>query len=184
MIDDAEAAERLTALWVDHRSAVAAFVARRAPSDMVDDVVSETFTVAWRKLEHIPEQPRAWLLGVARNVLATQLRSVPRWRALAVQPPAWEALSGISAEDLGLERVALMRAWERLSDGEREVLALAGWDGLTAEQAAIVLGCLRSTYSVRLTRARRHLAALAASSSAAGEASGGVHWTMAERSQP
>ncbi|WP_016825384.1 hypothetical protein [Streptomyces viridosporus] len=36
---------------------------------MADEVVSETFTVARRRIGDIPQPPLPWLLGVARDVL-------------------------------------------------------------------------------------------------------------------
>jgi DNA-directed RNA polymerase specialized sigma24 family protein len=66
------------------------------------------------------------------------------------------------------ERIDLERAWRTLSPGDREVLALIAFDGLTSEQAATVLGCRRSTFAMRLTRARKRLqAALSPAASAA-----------------
>jgi RNA polymerase sigma-70 factor (ECF subfamily) len=65
-----------------------------------------------------------------------------------------------SAEDLGVHRADLLAAWSALSESEREVLALAAWDGLPAAEAARVLGVRRTTYSVRLLRARRRLESL------------------------
>lgn len=156
-MDERQARERMTRLWVEHRGAVVAFVRRRVPNEAVDDVVSETFLVAWRRLEDVPDDARGWLLTVARNVIATHRRTHGRRKALAtkvaLQPPRAPALTDESA----VEYVLLVQAWRRLSDGEREVLALAAWDGLTAVQAAQVLGCRRSTYSVRLSRARKRL---------------------------
>ena len=37
-----------------------------------EDVASETFLIAWRRLADVPEQPLPWLLGVARNLLRQQ----------------------------------------------------------------------------------------------------------------
>lgn len=54
-------------------------------------------------------------------------------------------------------RIDLQRAWGTLSKADREVLALIAFDGLTAEQAATVLGCRRSTFAMRLSRARIRL---------------------------
>lgn len=34
-------------------------------------MVAETFLVAWRRLDELPDEAKPWLLGVARRVLAT-----------------------------------------------------------------------------------------------------------------
>lgn len=158
-MDDAEAQERLTRLWVEHHEQVTRFVARRVSPELVDDVVSEAFLVVWRRLDDVPADARPWLFGVARNVLATQLRTHGRWRALSVRLEQQPEPARQGADDAAAERADLRQAWELLSDGDREVIALVAWDGLTAVEAAHVLGCRPTTFSVRLTRARKRLLA-------------------------
>jgi DNA-directed RNA polymerase specialized sigma24 family protein len=62
--------------------AVAGCVRRRAEPGLVEDMVNEVFLVAWRPFDHVPQDPRPWLLGVARNVLGTHIRGARRVRAL------------------------------------------------------------------------------------------------------
>ncbi|WP_277212080.1 RNA polymerase sigma factor [Isoptericola croceus] len=158
-MDDAEAQERLTGLWVEHHEQVTRFVARRVAPELVEDVVSESFLVAWRRLDDVPRDARPWLFGVARNVLATHLRTHGRWRALSVRLEQQPEPARQGADDVAVDRADLRQAWELLSDGDREVIALVAWDGLTAVEAARVLGCRPTTFSVRLTRARKRLLA-------------------------
>jgi RNA polymerase sigma-70 factor (ECF subfamily) len=47
-------AARYSTFFRAHHGAVRRYVARRARPDVVDDVVSETFLVAWRRFEAIP----------------------------------------------------------------------------------------------------------------------------------
>jgi len=170
-MDDSEARTRLTRLWLDHKAAVEGFVRRRSDVD-VDDVVQQVFVTAWRRLEDVPEQPRAWLLTVARNALLNQNRANQRRVALAVRlagmtPPAGEAADGDPAE--------LKQAWIQLSEAEREVLALIGWDGLSGAAAAQVLGISRPAFAMRLGRARRHLSSLMAGAIDRAEADDGLN---------
>ncbi|GAA1721914.1 RNA polymerase sigma factor [Isoptericola hypogeus] len=158
-MDDAEARRLLTQLWTDHHESVARFVARRVMPGLVDDVVSETFLVAWRKVEDVPADARPWLFGVARNVLSTHLRTHGRWRALGVRLEREPEPGHEGTDDVAADRADLRRAWELLSDADREVIALVAWDGLTAVEAARVLGIRPTTFSVRLTRARKRLLA-------------------------
>jgi len=158
-VDDARAREVLTRMWVDQHEAVTRFVARRVEAGLVDDVVSETFLVAWRRLADVPEDPKPWLLGVARNVLATHVRTHGRWRALGVRLEREPETGTEGTDDLAADRTDLRRAWSMLSDADREVIALVAWDGLTAVEGAKVLGIRPSTFSVRLTRARKRLLA-------------------------
>ncbi|WP_402469583.1 RNA polymerase sigma factor [Isoptericola aurantiacus] len=158
-MDDAEARDRLTRLWVDLHEDVVRFVARRAPTELVDDVVSETFLAAWRRVEDVPSEPRPWLFGVARNVLATQVRTHGRWQALGVRLEQEPRAVQEPLDDVATDRTDLRRAWELLGDADREVIALVAWDGLTNIEAAQVLGCRPSTFAVRLNRARKRLLA-------------------------
>jgi DNA-directed RNA polymerase specialized sigma24 family protein len=56
------AAEQLEELFRSHYAAVVSYARRRAGADSVDDVVAETFLVAWQRLEHVPAESLPWLL--------------------------------------------------------------------------------------------------------------------------
>ncbi|HZC14145.1 MAG TPA: sigma-70 family RNA polymerase sigma factor, partial [Thermoleophilaceae bacterium] len=57
------------------------------------------------------------------------------------------------------ERSPLLQALAGLSDGDREVLLLAAWDGLSTAEVGAVLDCSRPAAKVRLHRAKRRLRA-------------------------
>ena len=146
---------RLESLFCDHFSAVRSYARRRAPESMVDDVVAETFFVAWRRIDDLPDDVRPWLLGVARKTLSTQLRSARRRTSLveklsSAEPPG--VVLQVDGPDTGL-----IAALQRLSATDQEVLALAAWEGLRPREAAVVLGVSPAWYRVRLHRARRRL---------------------------
>jgi RNA polymerase sigma factor (sigma-70 family) len=149
------AAEQLEELFQSHYPVVVSYARRRVPAESVDDVVAETFLVAWRRLEHIPAESLPWLLAVARNVIVTQQRGARRRRALQsrLQSTAVEAVEHPSADELGPVAAALAR----LSENDREALTLIAWDGLRPSQAAAVLGESPATFRVRLHRAKRRL---------------------------
>jgi RNA polymerase sigma-70 factor (ECF subfamily) len=63
-----------------------------------------------------------------------------------------------SAETIAIADMSLAAAWEQLHPRYREVLALTAIDGLSVNEAAIVLGVTPNAVSVRLTRARARLA--------------------------
>ena len=80
---DVEHRTRFDALFDQHYAAVRAYVARRSSTaGVVDDVLSETFLVAWRRIDSVPTDGLPWLLGVARRVLANQRRAEARRGAL------------------------------------------------------------------------------------------------------
>lgn len=150
-------ADGFTRLYRDHRADLERFVRRRVPPAQVEDVVAEAFLVVWRRLDEAPGELRPWLFGIARNVMLTSTRTQGRRRALHVRLAAQPEPAGLELAADVAARTDMIRAWSRLDVGEREVLALIAWDGLTATEAAAVLGCRPGAFRVRLLRARRHL---------------------------
>jgi len=150
---------QLERLHREHAGAVRAFVRRRIGDDDADDVVAEVFVVAWRRLDAVPAAPRTWLLGVARKLLANRFRSAKRQRAL-FERLAYEAERGpahTGDDGAGQEAGALLRGLATLRPGDREVLLLVTWDGLSHAEAADVLGVRTATLTMRVHRARTRL---------------------------
>ena len=154
MDDDAQ----LEMLHRDHAGAVRAYARRRIGRDEADDVVADVFVVAWRRIADVPAEPRTWLLGIARRVLANRHRSAKRQRALyeRLAREAETAPAGVAPAANGREG-AVLRALASLAPGDREVLLLVTWDGLSHAQAAEVLGVRPATLTMRLHRARQRL---------------------------
>ncbi len=144
-------------LFHAHADAVLAYALRRSDPDTAQEVVSETFGVAWRRFSDIPDPALPWLLGVARRVLANSRRSSSRQRALAlrlVEEPALTAGDPTGEVDA---RISVRTALESLPPAEREAIELLAWEDLSPSEAAEVLGCSRGVFAVRLHRARRRL---------------------------
>jgi RNA polymerase sigma-70 factor (ECF subfamily) len=153
---EAHAAERLEALFRRHHTAVAAYARRRAPSDTADDIVANTFLVAWRRLDEVPADSLPWLLAVARNVAATQQRGSRRRGALRLRlESAGAGAAPPSVVEEPASRVAA--ALGRLPANDREAITLIAWDGLRPAEAAVVLGQSPAAFRVRLHRAKRRL---------------------------
>jgi RNA polymerase sigma-70 factor (ECF subfamily) len=132
---------------------------------MADDIVSDVFVVAFRRLDDIPAEPLPWLLATARRILANHRRAAGRYDAATSQ---LTALNRTVWHDDALGGSELIAALAKLSDRDREVLLLVAWEDLDPESAAVVLGCSRATFAVRLHRARRRLAAAMAQTGRAG----------------
>jgi RNA polymerase sigma-70 factor (ECF subfamily) len=147
--------ERFERLFRASYGAVRAFALRRAPHDVAQDVVAETFLVAWRRLDDVPADALPWLYGVARRVLANERRSAGRRAALARRLALEPAPAEPAEHDAGLLRAALARLPER----QREALMLTAWEELSGARAARAAGCSAATFAVRLHRARVRLAA-------------------------
>jgi RNA polymerase sigma-70 factor (ECF subfamily) len=121
---------------------VYAYAVSRAGRDVADDIVSDTFLVAWRRLEVVPADSLPWLLGVARNVVQERHRDAARQFRLRSQVSA--EVVGDVAEAVA-DRAATLAALDALRPADREILTLAGWHGLPAREAAQVLGCATTT---------------------------------------
>lgn len=149
---EAEYTEIYRANYVD----VLRFVQRRAHPMSVDDIVGETFLAAWRRRTEVPDDARPWLFRTARNAMANAGRGQNRQVAVAVRigEHGVPLIDGMQASD---RRIDVVAAWRELPTADQEVLALHVWEDLDAREAAAVLGCTRATYSMRLTRAKRHL---------------------------
>lgn len=156
---DEERRARFDQLWDAHYGMVLGYARRRRP-EAADDIVAETFLVAWRRLDEAPVgDSLPWLIATARRVLANQARGDRRRGALL-------ALLGGIARDVGPDpadlggTAELRDAFAQLRPADREIIALASWERLTHAQIASILGCSTGAVAVRLHRARERLRAV------------------------
>ncbi len=127
---------------------------------LVAEVVQDTFVAAWRGAASFrgDGEVAGWLWGVAarRLVSALRRRGVRADVALTDAPPRLED----SPEDqvlLSVEYGDLGAALARLSPEMRAVVQATILDGLTAREAAFLLGVPRNTVKTRLHRAKAQL---------------------------
>lgn len=157
---DTDAVRRFTALYDAHHRQVHAYVRSHGDRQVADEIVSDTFMVAWRRRADIPSSPLPWLLGVARNLIREYIRRSARQMSADEHLQAWTATDqAIDSDpaDIVVERDGLLIALAQLHDDDRELLILIAWHGLSTAEAAEVIGCTTLTCSVRLHRARRRL---------------------------
>src|SRR5688572_20106182 len=132
---DRDRRARMDEVFAAHAANVYAFAVRRSSPSIAEDVVSETFLIAWRRLDTVPDAPKPWLLAVARKVLANQRRSNGRQSALktrleTTQPDRWRTPDLAPSVDS-----AVRDALAELTPTERDAITLIAWDALTAEEA-------------------------------------------------
>lgn len=162
--DDPDALE---AFYREHVEAVQRFVARRvADPERAADLTADTFLAAVDAAASYRGRrgaPIAWLFGIARHVLADDVRRRSReMRAVSrlggrrpLQPDALaRARERIDAER---ESRRLYAALDRLPAAQRAVFELVALDGLTIQEAAQALGLQPVTARVRLHRARHSM---------------------------
>ena len=145
-----EREERFARLFASAYGPLWAYARRRIAPDDVDDVVAETLTVAWRRLDEVPEPALPWLYGVAYKAIGNHTRSRRRRLRLVERLAAETAPFGASDSSSGaLEALASLRL------GDQEILRLAAWEDLGSSDIAAVLGCSTNAAALRLSRARK-----------------------------
>jgi RNA polymerase sigma-70 factor, ECF subfamily len=159
-VDADDDREHFTALYDRYRTRVWAYAARRAGAEAADEIVSETFMVAWRRYADMPPEELPWLFGVVRNVMRDAVRAEARRASLTAELRRRSEEPVADVADGVVDRLAMLRALADLPDNDREVFTLMAWQGLSPREAARVLGCTAATVRVRLHRARKRLAAL------------------------
>jgi RNA polymerase sigma-70 factor, ECF subfamily len=155
------------ALYRCHYRSVLAYVLRRCRDDAdAHDAVAETFIVAWRRGDRVPDGDHSallWLYGVARRVLANQRRGMRRRSQLASRVHALPRPS-VEFETDAVSRAeaeVVLAAMSDLRPRDREILLLSAWEGLSHAEIAAVLGCSENASAIRLHRARQRLAQMA-----------------------
>ena len=139
---------------------------RTASWSTAQDLTSVVFLEAWRKRGDVAFDADgsviAWLFGIANNVVRNSQRSMRRHQ-LALQrlpePSAEPDFADAAAARLDdEERMArVLSALARLSDSDRELLAMSAWSGLDQHQIAEALQVPIGTVKSRLSRARERL---------------------------
>lgn len=151
-------------LYARHRAALLGYCLRRVGRDAAPDIVSETFTVAWRRREAMPEGELVlpWLYAVAAKTIANHRRSLRRRSSLRDKIRRTASDLGPTPEVQVVQRsedAAVIEAVQRLRPGDRELLLLSAWEGLTARQLAARYDITVAAAEKRLTRAKHRLAA-------------------------
>ncbi|GAA4609707.1 RNA polymerase sigma factor [Actinoallomurus liliacearum] len=143
------------------------YVAGRLGPDAADDIAADTFVIAFRKRDSFDVArgvARAWLLGIATNLVAQHRRKeVRRYRAMARATPDDHTDSHesrvIDQADAARLRPQIAKALAGLSTGDRDVLLLVGLGALSHDEVAQALGIPYGTVGSRLSRARKKVRA-------------------------
>jgi RNA polymerase sigma-70 factor (ECF subfamily) len=147
------ARQRLSDLFTAHHAELLAYARRRGAREAdAEEVVAETFVVAWRRMGQLTEgAERAWLYGIARRVVANQQRGWNRRQQRTGPMPESVASASIAS---GLD-ADLQRVLERLRTADRELLELAAWEELEPADLAVLLDITPNAAAIRLHRARQ-----------------------------
>lgn len=157
--------ERFSVIFDRHFAQIHRYIASRLGDGPADDVAAETFLTAFAQRGHYDTerpQARAWLYGIATNLLRRHRRTEERAYRAIERTPA-ETDPGCHADRVA-DRVSAQRMQPRLaaalaglSARDRDVLLLVAYGELSYEEVALALGIRSGTVGSRLNRARRHL---------------------------
>ncbi|MET8141452.1 RNA polymerase sigma factor [Sphaerisporangium sp. NPDC005288] len=156
-----EQPEMFAVVFDRHADEMFRYAARRLGAELAEDVVAETFLVAFRqraRYDLARPDARPWLYGITTNV-ASQHRRAERRRTRAAARVAADRPG--TFDERSDERVAaqqlqprLARALGALSARERDLLLLVAWADLSYEDVAEALGIPAGTVRSRLHRVR------------------------------
>lgn len=155
------------AFYREHVEEVQRSIARRVEDPhLAADLTADVFLAAIDAApSYRPDRgsPPAWLFGIARVVIAAERRRSARERRANARITGRRLLDDDDIArmdariDAGARARALYAALDNLPDGERAVFELVALDGVSAKDAAAVLGIRAVTARVRLHRARTAL---------------------------
>lgn len=156
------------AAFQEHFAPVYRFICRRVGPDLAEDLAADTFATAYRR--RASYQPgrgslRAWLYGIAANVLRNHWRAEERLLALDAQLLAEDdtaaamAIVNVVNDRLIASSLAprIAAALQTLTAEQREVLLLYAWAELSHDEIAAALEIAPGTARSRLSRARASL---------------------------
>jgi RNA polymerase sigma-70 factor (ECF subfamily) len=166
--------ERVAVLFDRHAPHIYRYLARRAGRQVADDLVAETFLVAFAKRDRYDlgyADARPWLYGIATNLLGQHRRDEVRQYRIRQAAPVGPEVPGHAervAADVTAQamRTLLDAALAALPAGDRDVLLLIAWEQLTYREVsralAIPVGTVRSRLHRARTKTRQVLAGTAA----------------------
>jgi RNA polymerase sigma-70 factor (ECF subfamily) len=152
-------------LFDRHAASIHRYAARRLGPQVADDVMAETFLVAFERrsafdLDVVDARP--WLFGIATTLMKQRARLEARaWKGMVAALAAEIAPDALerSDEQIDAERMSrrLASALRALHARDRDPLLLNAWGDLDYEGVAAALGIPTGTVRSRLNRARRRL---------------------------
>lgn len=173
--------EAFSALFERHATSVYRYAAQRMGDRVAEDVMSETFLVAFEKraaYDLAVSDARPWLLGIATRLMRKHVRlEATAWRGLSADLAARIAPDLIeqAGARVDAERLTrrLTKALRKLGAADRDTLLLYAWADLDYASIADAMQVPVGTVRSRLNRARRHIRRAAALITVEQEASRG-----------
>ena len=168
IVSDKPAAERFESLILSHYRALfrAAYRMTRSVAD-AEDLVQEVCVRSFPRLDELEalDKPRHWLMRVLYRLVIDKSRRFERRHVESLDVDGADELVSPDLDpaeqsDVLRERERLDRAWRRLTDDERILLALHDVEGYSLAELNLMLGLKEGTMKSRLHRARVRLGKL------------------------
>jgi RNA polymerase sigma factor (sigma-70 family) len=132
------------------------------------DLAQETFLIAWRKLRDLqePAKFKAWLFGIARNLINNAFRSESRNPLAGAEPldegfeslPAAATEANPAGQAMSREEEGILwRSLETIPEAYREPMVLFYREQQSVERVAAVLDLSEEAVRQRLSRGRKLL---------------------------
>ncbi|HXC79254.1 MAG TPA: RNA polymerase sigma factor, partial [Candidatus Acidoferrum sp.] len=159
-------------LFDEYAPGLQRYVTRRIGAAGAEDVVAESFLTAFRRraaYDPARAEIRAWLYGIATNLLRKYLDGETRQLRATARLNAAQRTSADGHEDAAIARLdaevrvsQLAAAIATLNAGDRDVLLLTAWAGMDSAEIAAALDIPVGTVRSRLHRVRGQLRLAAA----------------------
>lgn len=161
--------ERFGEIYDRYMGEIHAYLGRRLDRQAADDLAAEVFLTAFRKrgtFDAERGEVRAWLYGIATNLIALHRRAETRRLAALQRSAAAQHGTEHGHEERVVTRVDAVSTQGRLaaelralSDGDRDVLLLSALGELSHDEVAKALDIPYGTVGSRLSRVRKKLRA-------------------------
>ena len=160
-MSDSQPGLDIDAVYAEHAPFISRVLVRLVgDGPHVDDLLQETFLVAYRKRATFDGRSavRTWLYGIAARLAMRHRRSLGRWlRALGGLSEQPERVAADPADDLERARAAaaVHAVLDKLPFKQREVFVLYELEELEGAQIAEIVGIPVNTVWTRLHHARK-----------------------------
>lgn len=160
-----ESPHAFTALYDKYARMIFRYAARRAGESAAEDVMAETFLVAFERrasFDHAWEDARPWLFGIATNLLRKHHRTEAKMLKVMAKGSGRDSYDDSSERiaeqvDAAVATSAMAGALRKLSAADRECILLYAWAELTYDGIAAATNVPIGTVRSRLNRTRRIL---------------------------
>lgn len=130
-----------------------------------EDLAGEVFLRALESLKSYRERGvpmQAWLFKIAHNLVVDHLRKMAKRRTIPLDTTETESeMNPVTAVEKSIELELVAKAMEQLTQGQREVLGLRFFSGLTSKEAGRILnksdGAIREMQRAAIEKLRQLL---------------------------